>query len=100
MSTQLPNKNPSEVINITFAYAAELGSTETIISAVVTCTLLSGADLAPSAMLNGIPTIQTSNVVQEIIGGLDGNGYLIECLATLSSGRVLARIGYLPVTSN
>ena len=100
-STQLPAKNPGENINVTFAYASELGSTETITGTpVVTCTVISGVDANASAMLNGIATIQTSNVIQAVTGGLDGCSYQLECLATLSSGRVLARIGILPVTSN
>jgi hypothetical protein len=100
-STLLPAKNPGEVINVTFAYSTELGSTETIIGTpVVSCSLISGVDPNPSAMLNGIPTVQISNVVQEIVGGLDGCTYQLSCLAALSSTRVLARIGILPVTSN
>ena len=100
-STLLPAKNPSEVINVTFAYATELGSGETILSVVVTCVVISGGvDPNASAMLVGIPTIQLSNVVQEVVAGLDGNSYQLECLATLSSGRILARVGILPITSN
>ena len=99
-STQLPSKTPGEIINVTFAYASELGSSETIQSAAITCAVLSGTDPSPAAMLLGSASIQTSNVIQGVQAGLDGCSYQLECLATLTpSGRVLARIGILPIAN-
>ena len=100
-STQLPSKDPTESVYITFAYASELGSGETVGSATVTCTVLSGVDPNPSAVLVGAPSVQSPNVVQEVTGGLDGNQYLLLCVAPLAgSARVLTRKGLLPVSSS
>lgn len=83
-------KDLSERDNFRFDFTLALTSGETISSAVVTCEVADGTDASPSALLSGSPVVASPNVTQLVIGGLVGVSYYIRCVATLSSGRVLA----------
>jgi hypothetical protein len=87
---QVEDKDLSERDNFRFDFSRALGTGETVSSAVVTCEVASGTDASPSALLSGSPAVSSPNVTQLVIGGLVGVSYYIRCVATLSSGRVLA----------
>lgn len=98
MRTLWPAKDPAEKLVATFDYSEDLDAGETIASATLTCTLLSGTDADPAAMLYGTPTIAGGTVLQPITGGVDGAAYTLRCQATLDpTGRVLVLAATLPV---
>lgn len=98
MRTIWPAKDPAERLVATFDYREELDTGETITGAAVTCTLLSGTDANPEAVLYGTPTIVDGTVLQFFTGGVDGAVYTLRCQATLSpTGRVLVLAATLPV---
>ena len=100
--TTLPTKDPSETVTVSFVFGNELGGGETVSSATVTCTVMSGsgsADPTPSAVLAGVPTLG-STILQSVTGGLDGVTYFLKATALTSQGRVLVRKGALPVVAN
>ncbi|MBL8396140.1 MAG: hypothetical protein JNK99_15575 [Candidatus Accumulibacter sp.] len=98
MSTTWPAKDPAEKLICSFDFSPELDSGETIDHATLSVTLLSGGDANPSALLDGAPQIAGGSVVLHAFqGGVDGANYRFRCLATLSSGRILALAATLPV---
>ncbi len=98
MRTIWPAKDPAERLVATFDYHEEIDDGETIASATLTCTLLSGTDVNPDAVLYGTPTIAGGAVLQFFSGGVDGAVYILRCQATLSpTGRVLVLAATLPV---
>ena len=84
------DKDVSERDNFHFDFTRALVSGETVSSAVVTCEVAAGIDPSPSALLSGSPSTASGVVAQLVVGGLAGVSYYIRCVATLSSGRVLA----------
>ncbi|MER2545909.1 MAG: hypothetical protein ABTS16_21150 [Candidatus Accumulibacter phosphatis] len=92
-----PAKDPEEALVAEFYYANEVQAGETITGMSVSCSVLSGVDPDPAAVLNGTPTISGSSVLQPFHAGLDGVNYRLRCVATFSSGRILVRAASLPV---
>lgn len=98
MRTIWPAKDPAERLVATFDYREALDTGETIVDAAVTCTLLSGTDANPAAVLYGTPTITDGTVMQFFSGGVDGAVYTLRCVATLApTSRILALAATLPV---
>ena len=92
MSTAWPPIDPQEIVIVTFDYASELTSGETISSASVSVALVSGPDPTPSSMLSGSPTIAGALVYQLINGRPNGSDYKLRCVAAISpNGRQLVR---------
>jgi len=95
---------PGESVDIWFDFALDFrpGSIETIASAVFSLSVVAtetGAteDTDPSGQLSGSPSIEESDIsgrntvaVQRVDSPVDGNRYLIECLATTDAGQKLA----------
>lgn len=79
----LSPKDPTEIINIGFDFAA---LTATPSAPTVSVELVKGTDATPSAMLSGSPSIVGSSVYQKIIGGVDGCTYNIRCTASAPDG--------------
>lgn len=95
-----PAKDPVEALVCTFDYSAALDAGETISAALVTCSVLSGSDPTPAAVLSGSPTISAGVVLQPFHAGLEGANYVLRCEATLSpTSRVLVLAANLPVRS-
>lgn len=92
-----PAKDPREKLVAAFSYGNALGESESIVSAIVTCTTAGGGDASPSALLDGDPVISGGDVLQAFHGGFTGVNYRLDCVATLSSGRVLVLAATLPV---
>lgn len=95
--SELPAKDPSEILVIDFNFASELGTNETVESAVVTVRTHRGYDLSPSAILATACQLQPGLVLQQIGAGVDGTTYYLKCVATTSAGRALVRKTLLPV---
>lgn len=92
----LDAKDPAEVLVLTWDYSAALEVGETLTAATTSASLLAGPGGSPLA-LAGLPAISGGEVRQAVSGGADGDSYTVRCLATLSSGRLLALAGTLPV---
>lgn len=91
MKFVIEEKDAAEIVTATFPYAKELAGAQ-ISGAVITNTVLEGADPAAAAMLSGAPEIVQGDVLQRLINGVPGVRYKLKCLATLSDGRKLARV--------
>jgi hypothetical protein len=79
-------KHPAETKLVRFSFVKDLEATATITVAAVSCTVDSGIDAAPAALLLGLPQIVGQEVLQRVTGGLHGVSYHLECLATDSTG--------------
>lgn len=102
MTTQtLSPKDPAEQIAVTFEFAAGILAGETITGTpTVTASATGGSDASPSAILSGTPLVAGSQVMQTIVGGVDGSTYKLRCLINLTpSGRKLVLAGLLPVVT-
>lgn len=104
-----PAMDLAEVDDIPFNFNDDIVTGETIVSADITCEVITGADATPQAMVTG------SYLVGSISGGVFTAGasgkvvlqrftaqardvsYAIRCVVTLSSGRKLVAAGELPV---
>jgi len=85
----------TDVVTFDFTRAAQSG--ETVSSAVVTAEVYHGEDEDPASILLGSPTPTAATALQSVSGGLAGVTYLLRCVATMSSGRVLVAAGLMPV---
>lgn len=85
-----PSKDPAESLFCGFDYSNALDAGESISSATVAATLLSGTDASPGDILFGVPTIASGVVLQPFRGGVSGANYKLKCSATVGpTGRVL-----------
>jgi len=91
-----PEKTPLEKVWASFDFRAGLDVGETISSVAVSVTLKGGVDASPDAILS-TQTVIGGRVMQRIQGGVDGAAYLVRCLATTSTTRVLQLAGIVPV---
>lgn len=92
-----PVKDPAEKFTLSFDYTAALASGETIISAAIAVSVKAGVDATPNNFLDGVNQVLAGVVLQGIKDGIDQASYLVRCVATLSSGRVLVLAGVVPV---
>lgn len=84
-----------EKVIFSLDYLQNLGSSETIISAAWSISLVSGTDPGVAGRISGSPAISGSVVSQlvDLTSGMSsGARYLLKCAATTSLGEVL--IGY------
>lgn len=95
----LTPKSAQEIEVFTFDYYNLLSIGETLVSAAVSVTVSTGTDANPSAMLDGAPQIQGSQVLQLLQGGLSGVTYNLNCLVTTSKNQKLLLTGSLQVTA-
>lgn len=101
MTQTLSNKDPAEQIAVTFEFAAGLIAGESITGTpTITASATGGSDTSPTSILSGSPLVSGSQVMQTVIGGVDGSTYKLRCLVTLTpSGRKLVLAGLLPVVT-
>lgn len=92
---QWPLKDPQEVQVLTFNFAPDLNTGETLLAPSITISQIAGAvtDPAISAILVGSPAISGNTVQQTIAHGLANNVYAITAVCTTSQGRTLANGG-------
>jgi hypothetical protein len=90
----LEDMDVDEEDNITFTFADELGSGETVAEAVTTCEVYSGTDSTPD-LRDGSRQITSPTVKQRVVRPTANVVYLVSCLATTNLGRKLKAAGYL-----
>ena len=94
----LPSKRVGETILLSqFNFLSNLQISETISSATVTCTVYTGVDSSPSAVISGSASIATPVVSQLVTGGVLGVIYEILCTVVTSLGQTLPLVGYLAI---
>lgn len=87
MSKSFSPKDPSEAIIYGIDFAALCAHQETLVSAVCTMRVLTGADSNPADMLSGNPAITGFVVKQKVVGGVLGCGYQLSITVVTSSGQ-------------
>ena len=97
---EFPPKPISSTLNVTFDFTSDLASGGTISTKVVTATVYSGADAAPSGIISGAATSSGNVVTQLLTGGTLGVVYQLLCTITTSNGQTLVKAGYLAVVPN
>ena len=93
----LNQKDPSDTIQQVFDFASWVTGTDSLASAVTTCTVYSGVDGSPSAIISGTTTVSGTKATQAMVGGINGVTYTIACKGTMASGTVITLSGYLTV---
>lgn len=96
-----PPKDPAESIPLTFDFEVDLAPGITLSGTpVVTVTVNSGSDPAPTTILNGLPRfdITSTEVIVPVLGGITNCDYDIKVVVnTTDSLTILALSGVLPV---
>jgi hypothetical protein len=93
----LSSKKPSEIIIEQVDFISQLGPGEVILTAVCTCSVYTGVDPNPSAMISGAATFAGSVVSQLVIGGILGTIYEFLATVTTNLGQKIELAGYLAV---
>ena len=94
-----PEKDPEEVVTLTFDFTKDLGA-ETINGApVIALTVVSGTDPASAAVLNGAAQLDGTSkmVVQSVKAGVANVDYRVKVKVPTTGGRVLTLARILPV---
>jgi hypothetical protein len=97
--TFFPEKDPEEILTLTFDFSADLAG-ETINGApVVSVAAYSGTDAAPGDVLNGAAQLDgtSTKVLQSVKAGLADVDYRVKVKVTTAGGRTLAMARILPV---
>lgn len=81
--------DPQARRTLTFGFFKDLKPTDTIVSASMSVSLVSGDDPSPAELLVGAPAIVGPDVLHFAAGRADRNAYVIKCLATTAAGEVL-----------
>ena len=97
--TVFPIKYATSNILIPFDYISQLLTGEDVVSAAVTAVVITGTDPTPSTIVSGSVTIDGTEVLQVIIGGVAGVIYNLTCSATTDLGNILIMQGKLAVVS-
>jgi hypothetical protein len=95
--SRLDPKDPAEKKLLVFSFANQVEAGVAIASATVAVLVQTGTDATPAAMLDGVPLINGSDVLQRLQGGISGVDYHLRCLATDGSGLVHLVSAVLPV---
>lgn len=90
-------KDPSETIVVAFDFSS---LADTVSAPVVTATRHGGtADVNPSAIKSGSPSVAGAKVLQKITAGVLGTNYLLRCEVDGPNGTHYALAGVLQVRS-
>lgn len=90
-------KDPEEVIVLSFGFARLLAPGATLSAPVVSVLVKDGADPAPGSLIDGLATVDGSNVLQKVRAGVAGTVYALRCKAQTSDGQTLVLAADLPV---
>lgn len=89
MSTVISDtKGVSENVEFSLDFLSRLEVGETLQTCASVISVLTGTDLNPSAMLDGLPTISGTSVEQNVQGGVAGNIYLLSLSARTSLNNI------------
>jgi hypothetical protein len=97
--TTFDAKITTEDLFLDFNFISDLEVGETISGAEVTCSVFSGIDATPSAVISGTATVSGGTVTQKVIDGTAGVIYLLTCSITTTSSAIKFMQGYLAVIS-
>lgn len=97
MTQQYSSKDPREIETFTLDFKHWLADSETIIGQTTAIEVLSGTDPAVGTMLNGVPLVSGSQVLQSIQNGVDGTVYKYTVEITTSGGQTLVGVAHLLV---
>lgn len=94
-------KSAREVIPVEFDFTDQLGTNETLVGPVtINISVASGTDATPGTMIATSAQISGNTVLQEVIGGVSGVNYYLECLCptsvTPNAYEVGARLSIVP----
>ena len=94
------NKDPVETEKFFWDFKFKLVGGETISTAAVTATVVSGVDPTPQNIVSGSAVISGTQVKQLIIGGGNGVVYQLDCMITTSAPHTYHGIGNLGVANS
>ena len=97
--SQFTYKYTTESELFSFDFNPVLGTGETLSTASCTAITLQGTDIAPSAILSGVPVISLGKATQRVTGGVADNTYLLIMTVTTSSSNTFTATGDIPVYS-
>lgn len=92
-------KRVDEDLKLTFDFANDLGSSETISTAAVTASVWSGTDGSPSAIVSGAAAISGTRVTQLIVDGVTGVTYLLQYAITTDQAQKIHGMAFLEVSN-
>src|SRR5690554_5105604 len=95
----VPSKRTEEVTWIDFPFGDQLLFGETISGMATQCSVFTGDDSNPSAIL-GPSELNGTVVRQQVLGGLPGVIYQLTCLVTGSEGHVYSKGARLAVVDD
>jgi hypothetical protein len=80
-------KLPEESIVLTFNFAPDLGSLTLVSAPTITVTVAAGTDPDPSAILNGVAQLDSTQTqwLVPVTGGVAGTSYVLSVLAPTTS---------------
>lgn len=93
----LPEKDPAEIVPVTFDFAPDVASGATVTPVSVTVSVLNGQDGSPGDVLQGAASATSAKVVQWIKAGVDGARYKLRCTVTTSDLQTLVLSATLQV---
>lgn len=93
----LPNKYPTESLQVEFDFISQLPQGQTISAAAVTAAVFSGLAGAATGLISEPASISGTRVTQAITGGTAGTIITLLCTATTSSGLSLHQQGFMAV---
>lgn len=93
----LPEKDPVEIVPITFDFAPDVAGGATVTPVSVDVSVLNGEDSAPGDMRQGAASATGAKVVQWIKAGVDGARYKLRCTVTTSDLQTLVLSATLQV---
>jgi hypothetical protein len=94
----LPPKRLGEIVTFNqFDFISQLGPNEVISFTTATVTVYSGTDPTPSNILNGLPLVNGTAVLQSVRGGVLGTIYEITVTAFTNAGQDLQLAGFLAI---
>lgn len=91
------SKKSGATVNLVFDFISLLAAAETISTQVTTCTVYTGVDASPSAVISGAAGSSGTQVTQKVTGGVLGVIYELLCTITTSLGQTLQLSAYLAI---
>ena len=97
----LKAKSPSSTIIVVFEFLSDLERTESLSGTpAVSCSVYSGTDAAPSALISGAASRSGTTVRQTIVAGTVGNIYDLVCTVGTNLSNTLVKSAKLAIVSN
>lgn len=92
-----PSKRSDATVPVEFSFMDQLAFGELISGQVVTCSVFTGADANPSAILDGAPTANGTVVTQVITAGVPGVIYQLVALVNTTASNIYSKSAMLAI---